>query len=123
MEELERKVIQTKLMIPQVHNKQVALNDTSGNQMTAYFELTLSSEQWEVIEKAFTMDNEVCLLQERSGNDIIRVLNQVMLVINEWTGADRDYRTRVVLKTDPDSLTTTNILGGHWNHSTHKITG
>ena len=108
--EEERKEIESRLMLPRDNNGRSVLTptksrhflDASGNQTTVQFELTLNDEQWKVVELAFTMDNEVCLLQERSGNEIVRVLNQVMQVMNEWTGADRDYRTRVVLKTDPD---------------------
>ena len=53
------------------------------------YELTLNNEQWEVVETAFTLDNhEICLLQERSGREVIRVIDQVLLVMNDWTGVD-----------------------------------
>ena len=76
--------------------------DVTGNQVTVQFRLTLDNVQWGVVETAFTLDNGLCLLRERSGKDVIRVLDDALLVVDDWMGVDREYRTRVVLEINPD---------------------
>ena len=50
---------------------------------------------------AFTLEsNELCLLKEKSGRDVMRVLNDAILVINEWTDADRGHKIRELSEDD-----------------------